>query len=103
MGGRAGTPNPKRASPLPTFCYAADMKRITFVVPEDLNALLEDERRRRDVPTAAVIREALASYFTTGAQDRTLPFIGIGHSGFHDTARNLDAILAEEWNADRGR
>jgi len=79
------------------------MKRITFVVPEDLNALLEDERRRRDVPAAVVIREALASYLTAGPAAPSLPFIALGRSGFHDTARNVDAILAAEWDADRRR
>jgi hypothetical protein len=85
------------------ICYAASMKRITFVVPDELNALLEVERRRRDVPAASVIREALVSYLTESADVRRLPFIGLGHSGLHDTARNVDAILEAEWDADRDR
>jgi hypothetical protein len=79
------------------------MKRITFVVPDELNALIEGERRRRDVPVAKVIREALTTYLAGGEQARRLPFIGLGRSGFHDTARRIDAILDEEWGADRGR
>lgn len=79
------------------------MKRITFVVPDDLNALLEDERRRRDVPAAEVIREALATYLTAGDQASRLLFTGLGRSGFHDTARNIDTILEEEWDGDRRR
>ena len=96
------TPMPSPAAPA-VICYAAVMKRITFVVPDDLNALLEDERRRRDVPAAEVIREALATYLTSDQVRPHLPFIGLGHSGFHDTARNIDAILDEEWGADRRR
>jgi hypothetical protein len=79
------------------------MKRITFVVPDDLNSLLENERRRRDLPVASVIREALATYLTSSEQSPGLPFIGIGRSGQHDTARRIDDILAEEWDAAGGR
>ena len=82
------------------------MKRITFVVPDELNSLIENERRRRDLPAAFVIREALATYLaSSGSTDQSprLPFIGIGRSGHHDTARRIDEILAEEWDAPGGR
>lgn len=79
------------------------MKRITFAAPDDLNALLEDERRRRDVPASKVIREALARYLAGDEQARRLSFIGLGRSGFHDTARSIDTILAEDWGGDRRR
>ena len=78
------------------------MKRITFVVPDELNSLIENERRRRDVPAAVVVREALATYLASGGPadlSAHLPFIGIGRSGHHDTARRVDEILAEEWDA----
>jgi hypothetical protein len=79
------------------------MKRITFVVPDDLDSLLENERRRRDVSTSTVIREALATYLAGGEAAQRLPFVSLGRSGYHDTARRIDDILAEEWDADRGR
>ena len=79
------------------------MKRITVVVPDELTVLLDQERRRRDVSTAAIVREALEAYLVGGAQPKRLPFIGLGRSGFHDTARNVDAILEQEWGRDRGR
>ena len=79
------------------------MKRISFVLDDRLDALLENERRRRDVSVAAVIREALAAYLTGGEQRCPLPFIGLGRSGQHDTARRIDEILDQEWNAARGR
>jgi Ribbon-helix-helix protein, copG family len=75
------------------------MKRITFAVPDDLNSLLENERRRRDVPTASVIREALATYLAGGEPAQRLPFIGLGRSGHHDTASRIDDLLAEGWDA----
>jgi hypothetical protein len=79
------------------------MKRITFVVSDDLDSLLENERRRRDVSTSAVIREALATYLAGGAAAQRLPFVGLGRSGHHDTARRIDDILAKEWDANRDR
>ena len=79
------------------------MKRITFVVPDELNSLLENERRRRDLPASSVIREALATYLMGGEAAKRLPFIGLGRSGHRDTARRIDEILAEGWDAGRSR
>jgi hypothetical protein len=83
------------------LCCAAVMKRITFAAPDELNLLLERERRRRDASAGHVIREALSAYLTGGAQKQQLTFIGVGHSGHHDTARTIDAVLAEERDRDR--
>ena len=84
------------------WCYAAHMKRTTVVLPDELSILLEQERRRRDVSAAAIIREALEAYLGAGNQPKRLSFIGLARSGVHDTAHNIDAILAQEWG-DAGR
>lgn len=73
------------------------MKRITIVVPDELNALVQQERRRRDVSAATVIRDALEAYFRMSDNPKRLSFIGIGASGFTDTSERFDEILAEEW------
>ena len=73
------------------------MKRITLVVSDDLNALIQQERRRRDVSAATVIREALEGYFHGSGPPKRLSFIGIGASGFTDTSQRIDNILAEGW------
>jgi hypothetical protein len=74
------------------------MKRTTILLPEDLAALLELERRRRDVSAAEVIREALAAYLQgSEEQPARLPFIGIGRSGQRHVARQAERILAREW------
>jgi hypothetical protein len=78
-------------------------KRLSFVIPDELDALLESERRRRDVPASVVIREALVAYLVGDASEHALPFVALGRSGHHDTARWIDEILAEEWDADRRR
>ena len=71
------------------------MKRTTIVLPDDLAALLDWERRRRGVSAAEVVREALDAYLNrpTGP----LPFIGIGRSGERDVADHGEEILDQEW------
>jgi hypothetical protein len=80
------------------------MRRTTVLLPDDLAALLEDERRRRDVSTAALVREALEYYFTDRSDQRGFGFIGIGESGQSGErpgfAERVEEILAEEWTRD---
>ena len=79
------------------------MKRITVVLPDELHMLLQQERRRRDVSTAAVVREALEAYLGRNGQPRRLPFAALGRSGYHDIGRRAKEILREEWGrAGRG-
>ena len=71
------------------------MKRITLVIPDQLNALVQHERRRRDVSAARIIRDALETYFRLGEEPKRPSFIGIGDSGIRDTARNFEMILEQ--------
>ena len=75
------------------------MKRTTIVLPDDLAALLERERRRRGVSAAAVVREALDSYF--GERRRPLAIAALGRSGETNVARDAEEILAREWTYER--
>jgi hypothetical protein len=79
------------------------MKRITAMIPEDLDSLVQQERRRRDVSAAAIVREALEAYLRPNGRRKRLSFIGIGQSAYTDTARNVDAILRQEWGNAGGR
>jgi hypothetical protein len=79
------------------------MKRITVAISDELNTLLQAERRRRDVSAAAVVRDALEAYFRTGKVRKRLSIIGIGASGYRDTARNFEEILEQEWTKDCDR
>jgi predicted transcriptional regulator len=80
------------------------MKRTTISLPDDMAKALDREARRRGTSVSAIAREALADrlHLRTG-KERELPFVGLGRSGTHDTARRAEEILAEEWDADRGR
>lgn len=72
------------------------MKRISVDLPNDLGTLLEFEQRRRAVAIDEIVRDALTAYLVTAGEPKHLSFIGIGQSGQHDTAGNIDAILALE-------
>jgi hypothetical protein len=78
------------------------MKRITIVVPDELNALLQEERRR-DVPAAEVVRDALASYLVKKDEPRRLSFAALGRSGRHDISERVEEILDAEWGGCRDR
>lgn len=73
------------------------MKRTTVVLSDELSFLLEQERRRRDVSAAAIIREALTAYLSATMETKPLPFIALGNSGYNDTGRRAKEILREEW------
>jgi hypothetical protein len=82
------------------------MKRTTITLPDDLAALLEHERRRRDVPATTIVREALAEYLTGGRAargGRRFAFIGIGRSGQKrrpGIAESMEEVLNREWSGD---
>ena len=81
------------------------MKRTTISLPEDLAEALEREARRRAVPASAVARDALAAHLGVGdgTDRRELPFAAVGHSGHRTTARDIEELLAVEWDRDAGR
>jgi hypothetical protein len=79
------------------------MKRITIVVPDELNALLQEERRRRDVPAAEVVRDALEAYLVKKDEPRRLSFAALGRSGRHDISERVEEILDAEWGGSRDR
>lgn len=81
------------------------MQRTTVSLPDDLAAALAREARRRAIPVSAVAREALAGFLGMGeAEDRrALPFAGVGRSGAHTTARDMEELLADEWAVRAGR
>jgi len=84
------------------------MKRTTVMLPDDLAALLDYERRRRDVSATAIVREALEQYLVNGGAEHPNPkfsFFGIGRSGSKGKyagriAANMEEILKDEWSGD---
>jgi metal-responsive CopG/Arc/MetJ family transcriptional regulator len=77
------------------------MKRTTVSLSDELAAALEREARRRNRSASEITREALATHLGLRAdQPRDVPFAGVGRSGHSTTARNMEALLAREWDAD---
>ena len=76
------------------------MKRTTILLPDDLAYLLERERRRRGVSTAAIVREALAVYFNISSEPRRIPFAALGDSGLPDLGTNFEYYLEQAWGSD---
>lgn len=80
------------------------MKRTSISLPDDMAKALDREARRRHTSVSAIAREALTERLgIRPGEVRDLPFVALGHSGERDTARRAEEILAEEWDADRGR
>lgn len=80
-------------------CYDERMKRTTITLSDDLALTLEREARRRRTSVSQVTRDVLGAYFGLGGQEpRELPFAALGHSGYTTTARDMEEILAEEWD-----
>jgi Ribbon-helix-helix protein, copG family len=76
------------------------MKRTTVSLPDDLAGALEREARRRNVSASAVARDALASHLgLAGDVPRDVPFAAIGRSGRRRTARDMEDLIAREWDA----
>ncbi|MDQ3693373.1 MAG: ribbon-helix-helix domain-containing protein [Chloroflexota bacterium] len=75
------------------------MKRTTVLLPDDLAYLLDRERRRRGVSTAAIVREAVAARFNITGEPRRLGIIGLGRSSVPDLAENDEHYLAEGWGS----
>jgi hypothetical protein len=73
-------------------------------LPDDLAAALEREARRRGVAVSQIAREAIQARLGISVDDRRwLPFFALGRSGHHNTARDLEDIMASEWTLDRDR
>lgn len=72
------------------------MKRTTILIPDEIEARIEELRRAEGLSRSEVLRRALYRYFEIDRR-RPLPFKALGRSGRRDTARRAEEILAAEW------
>ena len=80
------------------------MKRTTISLPDKLAELVEHEARRRGTSVSELARQALIAHLSAEAEGRRkLPFAALGRSGHRTTARDFEAIIAQEWSAADGR
>lgn len=74
----------------------AYMKRTTVKIPDELDALLRHEARRRGTTIADISREALEAYLGDGSTRRRLGAAGAGKSGRSDISERIEEILTAE-------
>jgi hypothetical protein len=84
--------------------YHASMKRTVISLPDEVASLLESEARRRDISVSQVMRQALLAYLgVSETPPRSIPFAALGSSGQRHTARDIEEILAAEWDGASNR
>jgi hypothetical protein len=76
------------------------VKRTTVMLPEELDARLRTEARRRGVTVAELVREAVQARFGQ-ARKRRLSFVAVGDGGPpHDTSERIEELYAEALERD---
>jgi hypothetical protein len=77
------------------------MRRTTLSLPDDLAEALAREANRRSTSASAVARDALAEHLhLVPGKSRPLSFAALGGSGHLTTARDMEGLLAREWDDD---
>ena len=71
------------------------MRRTTVKLPDDLDARLRHEARRRGMAIAAVTRAALEEHLGVGSR-RRLGARAAGRSGRSDISERIEEIIASE-------
>jgi Ribbon-helix-helix protein, copG family len=73
--------------------YAGIMKRTTVMLPDDVEARLRVEARRRGVPIAEVVREAVERHLPAPEPGRPLSFFDVGEGGPADASERVDEYV----------
>jgi hypothetical protein len=74
--------------------YAICVKRTTVMLPDDLDARLRFEARRRGVSIADLVREALDARFGKPAGGRELSFVAIGEGDGDNVSERVDEFVS---------
>lgn len=83
------------------------MTRTTISLPDELDALLRDEARRRGTSVSEVVRALVAQgLLGSETQRKEIPWAGITADASLPRARDMEARLSEGWadaiDRDRG-
>jgi Arc/MetJ-type ribon-helix-helix transcriptional regulator len=79
------------------------MRRTTVTLPNEVVEALERAARRGHTSVSDVVRRMLAAQLGMMAGERPLPFANLGRSGERHVARDMEALLSEDWTPDRDR
>ena len=72
--------------------YARFMKRTTVMFPDEVDARLRGEARRRGDPIAVVVREAVEHHLPA-ERGRALSFFAVGEGGPADASERIDEYV----------
>ncbi len=72
------------------------MKRTTVKLPDELDARLRHEAKRRGMTISELTREAIEDHLG-GPRRRKFASTGVGKSGRSDISERIEEILREEW------
>lgn len=79
----------------------AYVQRTTVKLPDDLDARLRHEAKRRGTTVSQLTREAIEAHLGGARARRRLLAAGAGASGHADVSERIDEILASEGIASR--
>ena len=71
------------------------MKRTTIMLPDELDARIRLEARRRGVSIADVAREAIEQYLPGPKQTGRLGFFAVGEGGPVDASERVDELVGQ--------
>ena len=75
--------------------YAHLMKRTTVMLPDDLDARVRMEARRRGVSIADIAREAIEQYVAPPAPTGHRGFFAVGEGGPPDASERVDEFVGK--------
>jgi hypothetical protein len=73
--------------------YACIMKRTTVMFSDEVDARLRREARRRGVPVAEIVRDAVERHLPPPEPGRPLSFFGVGEGGPADASERVDEYV----------
>jgi hypothetical protein len=77
------------------MCYAICVKRTTIMLPDDVDARLRLEARRRGSSIADVAREAIERQLPQPSADGRLSFFSVGEGSPADVSERVDEFVAK--------
>jgi hypothetical protein len=76
------------------------MKRTTIMLPDEVENRLRMEARRRGVPIAEIVREAVERHLPETKPGKPLSFFAVGEGGPSDASERVDELVRKALDRD---